>query len=274
MKKQSNKNRNMRDELITIKVNPEERELLKRAAKNLGAETGKKGSVSAAVRHSVSNYIQTDFTKPECFFCDRIAIRQLDQNISYCLENLNRFLSEFKTLIGGEQLTFEELQTIFQAVGKLGSEVRIQAAISEAVRQKLYERLVRNRPDMTISMDNVPTKDLSGLFEVADLIDSAPEVRNRVFVYWYCFQYDGSENKLSILDDQVEKVKDTFRYYATTPSEIQKLGKVRKACQALNDLIADRDLIPGKVFNLFQFDSDSRQFAPSGSYIKYNEPQI
>lgn len=46
----------MKDEQINLKISPEEKALLRKAANRLNSETGKKANVSAAIRTSVEEY--------------------------------------------------------------------------------------------------------------------------------------------------------------------------------------------------------------------------
>lgn len=263
----------MKEERVNLKISPEEKSLLRKAAKNLKFETGAKENISAAIRHSVKKYAETDLTKPECFLIDRDAIKQIDSSINIGLISIQKFLDEFKELTGSA-LTRDECESIFKAVGKIESTQKIQTAIEETVKAKLYNKLGAAYPEMVVTSDNIPAKDLTILFEIADQLDSMPLVKMHFAgIYWHCYSITG--NVVSIIPDQVESMKSGYRFYANTPEELQKLAKVKKLCEVMNELLEDKEIIPDKLFTLVYFDKEAARFSPSGSYIKYNiEPQI
>lgn len=263
----------MKDGQITMRLSGEEKTLLRKAAKNLSFETGAKEDISKAIRHSVKKYAETDLTKPELFLCDRDAIKQIDSNINYGLIYLQKFLDEFKE-ITGQSLTRDELENIFSSIGKLGSESRIQSAIQEQVNSKLYNRLVKAHPDMVVSFDNVPQKDLTSLYEIANNLDSVPMVKMRFAgIFWNCYSVTG--NVVSVIPDQAEHTKSGYRFYASTPEELQKLAMVKKLCQVINELLEDKEIIPEKIFTFVFYDNEAGIYSPSGAYVKFNhQPKI
>lgn len=264
----------MKDERINLVISPEEKKLLRKAAKNLSFETGAKENTSEAIRHSVKKYAELDLTKPELYFLDRIGIRQTLENVEWGQIHLTSFIKEFFA-VTGQYLTKEELQLCFEGIGKLGSQSILQSAISELVTKKLYDRLVASHPDMTVTLDNIPQKDLTELFSIADQVNNIPEIK-MYFIGIYWDTYNVSESgAVSILSDQVEKLYNNYRFFASSALELQKLAKVKELCECLNSLLKDKEILPAYIFSLVYYDGEAAIFSPTGSYIKYNStPQV
>ena len=264
----------MKDEQINLKISAEEKTLLRKAARNLNFETGRKENVSEAVRHAVKKYAEIDLTKPECFFIDRESIRRLDQIVNYGLIYLQKFIDEFKA-VNGQTLTLTELETTLEGLGKLGSKQILESAIREMVLQKSYQALKAKHPDLKIEYSSVPDQDLTALFEAAGELDLIPELRigTRPVIFWQCYSLNGG--KISIIPEALEKLKNNHRFYASTPPELQKLQKVKALCQVLNEIMEDPEVLADKIFTLVYFDQEAARWSPSGAYIKYNlQPQI
>lgn len=256
----------MKTDQLNLRTSIEDKRLLQRAAKKFEKETGVNGKVSKVILHSVSEYAN----KPaEMYFCDRISIRQTNDNIEYGRAKLQAVYDEFLE-VTKTALTIEDLQTMFAGLGKLGSESIIQSAIRELVTKKSYDKLKADHPDFIFSIENVPDKDLSNLFKLADELGNIPEVKmHYVGVYWHCYEIS-KESKIIVIPDQAERMSDSFRFFASTPAELQKLAKVKSLCESLNSILKDPEVLPGAIFSLVFFDQESKQFSPSGSYIKYN----
>jgi hypothetical protein len=244
---------------IDLKAKPQDEQNLRKAAEKLGTT-----KVSKVIFDSVK---QVANQEPEVFFCNRVGIRQTDENIIYGQLHLNKFCDEFKA-VTGSLLSFDELQTLFENIGKLGSETIIQRDIRELVKLKLYQRLVENHPDMTVSMDNVPTKDLGNLYDIAEKLDQIPEVENRFAgIFWNAYQM-GNENKIVVIQEEVERLKNTYRKSADSQIEKKKLAKVKELCSVLNSFLDDPEVIPENLISVFYFDPESKRFEPTGNFIK------
>lgn len=257
----------MKSELINFVVTPEEKNLLKKAAKNLTAETGAKENMSEAIRHSVKKYAETDLTKPEMFLCNREAIRDIDANVEHGRVYLEEFQREFHK-VTMHYASHEELNEMFAAIGKMGSTAIITETIRQTVRTNLYETMVRDYPKRPVTPDDIPLKDMTELFRIADIINSIPAVNDRANLYYHLYEID-ENGKVTVKEDLVEKMKDYFRFYASTPEQIKKLQKVKKLCKVLNEIIEDPEVIPEKAFTLVFFDHEAKQFSPSGAYVKF-----
>lgn len=250
----------MRNKRIDLRASEKNESDLKIAGATLG-----ESKVSDIIFKSVETVANL---KPELYFINRQAIREIQQSANFIMIWVQKFMDEFKRLTG-ENLSLTELEAIFQGAGKLDSTKIIQNAITEQVRRKLYDRLKRKHTDMTISWDNVPVVDMTALFEIADKIDSMPPVQMRQHIYWHIYSTTG--NQISIIPEKLERLFDSYRFYATTPEEISKLQLIKKICEGLNELLKDPDARPNieRIFSVVYFDRESWQFVPSGSFVKF-----
>lgn len=216
--------------------------------------------------------VETVATMKELFFIDREAIQAIDDLTEYARKHLQAFITEF-TAVTGCALTIADLERIFEGIGKLGSKSILAAAITETVSDMLYKQLIAEYPKMTVNPENIPAKDLTSLIAIAEKMDFIPTIRtgSPAVIFWGSFSI--SDGVISVIDSEVEKLKSAYRFEAETPEELQKLQKVKKICQALNEVIEDPDVIPEAITRLFYFDKQARTFCPSGSYVKYSTAQ-
>lgn len=246
---------------IHLRTSQEDEDMLKKASEKLG--TGKK---SSTIRKSLEAAATM-----ELIIIDRESISQLDKLSEYARATLQDFITEFY-LLTGCSLTLQELEKIFEGTGKLGSRAILEKAIKQMVKTKLFEQLRQKYPDMTITEDNIPVMDLSKLFTIAAKMDHTPTVRlgAPVTIYWGIYELD--DNKITINNTRLEALKAQYRKYAEGPEQIEKLNKVKKLCQALNDICKDPDITPDQgIFSLVFFDKQAARWMPSGSWITMNE---
>jgi hypothetical protein len=263
----TSKLKTMRDERVGYKASQEEKQLLRKAAHRLHVETGQKPNISKAIRASVKEFADKPpvTNEPEIFMIDRQSIRQVQGNIEHGLTNLNKFYKEFSALTG-TLLTFDELKNCFEGLSKFGSETIWQRDIKQMVTQKLFQRLEKNNPDLTVTTDNLKIPDLTSLFEIALNLDNMPEVQNRLLgLVWSCYQL--SENKIVVIAEEVERLKNFHRKAASTPEQKKRLAKVRELCAVLNSFLDDKEAVPENLTQVFYFDKESARFEPSGSYV-------
>jgi hypothetical protein len=257
----------MKDSQINLKVSNEEKQLLKKAARRLHLETGDKPNVSKAIRQSIKEYSEKPIIndEPELFMCDRLSIRQVDNNIIYCQLYLQKFYEEFKTVTSCN-LSFDELANLFEGLGKFGSESILHRDIAGMVTSKLYEKLVASHPEMNITAENLKIPDLTNLFEITEKLDNSPEVQNRwCGVYFSCYKLN--DEKIEIIPQEVERLKDGYRKFASSAEQKQKLNHVRQLCNILNSFLSDDDVVPENLISVFYYDPESKRFEPSGNYI-------
>lgn len=247
---------------IHLRTSQEDEDMLKKASEKLGTE-----KKSSTIRKSLETVAEM-----ELIIIDRESISQMDKLSEYARATLQDFINEFFNLTGCN-LTLQELEKIFEGTGKLGSRALVQKAIKQMVSNKLLEQLNKKyNGDIVVNEDNLPQKDLTTLFTIADKLDHTPTVRlgAPVTIYWGI--YELTDGKITINDQRLEASKAQYRKYAQGPEQIEKLNKVKKLCQALNDICKDRDITPDQgIFSLVFFDKQAARWMPSGSWITMNE---
>lgn len=244
---------------IDLRASDLDEQNLKKAAARLGTQ-----KISETIFSSVREVAE----RVE-FFCDREAIRDTNKNVNFGLLHLQTFIDEFKNVTGAI-LTRDELEYIFRSVTKLGSTDLIQKTIQEVTREKLLDNLRRKYSDMTITNDNLPAVDYSRLFEIAGQVSDIPDVKMKTAgIFWRVYQVDES-GKMSIKETEYDELLNGFRYYAETPGELKKLAVVNFLCESLNEILKDPEVVPQAVFSLVYYDTETKRYAPSGAYIKYN----
>ena len=255
----------MKTDQINLRTSPEDRELIKQAAKKL--QPGQKHNTSKTIRTAVelaANQV------PDLFFINRAAIRHIDKNIVQGQINLQSFISEFQA-VAGKLSTLDEVQGLF-GKGRYKFGVADHDAIKELVINKLVEGKSTEIGGLILSeamlKSLVVLPDLAAVFDSADRVFNVPMVLFQERFYWNCYAI--TEGKLIILPEEVEKIKNQYRCYAETAHERQKLAKVRKLCRVLDSFI-DGSISPEKldIRNVCYFEPESGRFEPSECYVKY-----
>jgi hypothetical protein len=215
----------------------------------------------------IFNSVKQVANKPIEYGIDRISIRHTLANIEYVKTYLQAFLDEFK-IVTAQTLTRDELENIFSNIGKLGSTQILENSIKAVVSKKLYDQMVRNHSDMNVTIENIPAKDMTRLFELSDKLDNAPEIKLRFAgIYWFCYEVNEA-GQVNIIQYEVDSLTDNYRFTATSPTELKKLSAIQDICESLNSLLKDPEVQAERIFDTVYFDSEARKFAPSGSYIK------
>lgn len=260
----------MKTDQINLRTSAEDKQLLEKAANKLQKETGRKPMTSRVILKSLEEYANQP---PEMYYCDRTSIRQIDVNVEYGRLHMENVISDFKKLTG-EILTLQELEVMFVDRRALGSGQIIKNAISECVAKKLYDQLKRDYPGMPVNIDTVlDDKDLSDLFKAGDDLTKIPEIGMQDVIYYQCYKI-GPVGEITVLTDQVERIKDNYRATANSPLELQRLAKIRSLCEMLNSFLTDKDFLPEQIPALFYFDRESARFEPTGAYIKNFSPPV
>lgn len=252
-----------KDKRIDLKASAEDEKMLQKAASIMG-ET----KVSKVIFNSVKNFAEQE---PELFFCNRVAIRQVDQNIESGRVKLQSVQDEFLK-ITGKELTIHELQTLVS-----DSRSRYLAPNGDVIRELVITKLIDGKASEIQGIQLSEAKlrefvvipDLSDLMIAIEQIMNVPEVNFREVFHWNA--YEAIEGKISVIPVQVEMIKDSFRFYASTPSERQKLAKVRNLCETLTKFLDDKSIPPEKLNfdGVCYFDPESNRFEPSEQYVKF-----
>jgi hypothetical protein len=209
--------------------------------------------------------------RPELFFINRSAIRQIEQNIVQGQTNLQSFISEFQS-VTEKPINFYEAQGLF-GTGRTKFGVADHDAIKELVINKLVEGKSTSVGGLLLSesilKSLVVLPDLNPLFEIADNVFNIPELVYQERFYWNCYQI--TDGKVIIIQEQIEQIKNQFRCYAETLEERQKLAKVRNLCRTLDSFLTDTKISPEKlnIKEVCYFDAESNRFEPSEYYVKY-----
>jgi hypothetical protein len=236
--------------------------------KNLQLAARKLGStkISDTIFKSLESFANQ---MPELFFVNRAGIHQTQSNVNSGLILLQKFADEYKR-ITAQNCTMEDLQLMLEGLFAFDSEKILHRAITEHITQISIETLRKKYPDQLIN--EAPAKDLTILFELSHELNFIPEIQQHPALYWNVYSLNG--NIISVRQDQLELLLQNYRYYASTPEQLQKLAKVKKLCQVMNELLQDKELIPDRIFSLVYYDREGAIFSPTGSYVIFNaQPQ-
>jgi hypothetical protein len=251
----------MKKDLRTeIRVSAEDLALLKKAAKKLQAETGRKSLTSRVIINSVKEYAEAE---PEVFFCNRVALRQVDTNIEAGRVMLQAILDQCLAI--GVTVNLDEIQLWY------GTGRQFMVSNKEAIKEMIINRLFEKQKHLwglQFSRENILVPDLTDLIEAAGKLIHIPEINFReVGILWDC--YSVTVGQISVIPEQIEIVKSQFRAIASTPAERAKLNKVKTLCRALDAFIGsvspEKLNIPGVCY----YDSESNRFEVSETFVKY-----
>jgi hypothetical protein len=232
------------------------------------AVTGGKVNVSKVLFHSVKEYVSQE---PELFFCNRNAIRQAELNIEAGREKLQAVIDRCRDI--GVTVTMQQIQSWY-GTGRASFMVASEEAIRETVISLLLEKQLVKYPGLQFTRDNVKVPDLEPLFDAAREIIYLPDVNYReVGVYWSSFSI--SEGRVNVIPEEVEKVKEQFRCYATTPEQREKLARIKALCRALDAFMKGKDVPYENIVlkGICHFDSETGRYEPSEQYIRFGLTQ-
>jgi hypothetical protein len=259
---------------LNLKTTPEDELIIQKARENFSAATGKKETVSKTIRKGLEHLANTPppSAKPELFYINRRAIRDVDTNIEQGRANLQNFFDEFLIVTSGLPISLNEIQGLF-GTGRTNYGVCNKPALRELIIDKLIEGKSTSVGGLKLSEEMLRSlvilPDLENLHEAGDRIFDLPMVNYRDVFYWQV--YEIKEDKINIITTEVERVKDGFRAFASTPLERQKLSKVRELCELLGKLIENQVFNPEKlnIKGLCYWDKESARFEPDQQYIKF-----
>jgi hypothetical protein len=129
----------------------------------------------------------------------------------------------------------------------------------------MYNEQRGKYPGLQFTTDNVILPDLEKLFEVCGQLIFISEIDKREIMFWQCFNIQ--DNKVEIITEAVEAVKNQWRVYAVTPDEKERLVWLRKICSLLDTRKLANPaqlIIPGFVF----WDAEAGVYSPMQGYIK------
>lgn len=260
----------MKTGTIGLRTSTEDVKIIKKAGEKLRQETGKKPMTSRVIMQAVKTFAASS---PDLFFVNRPAIRDADANIEQGKKLLQALLDQFAAVVPGITVTADEAQGFF-GMGRSKFGVADHGTIKEFVLNKLVEGKATSVGGLQLSESMLKSlvvlPDLAPLFIAADNVFNVPMVAFQELFYWNCYAI--TEGKVIIMPEEVEKVKNTFRCYADTLLERQRLAKVRNLCRVLDSFLDDKTLTPSRlnIQSVCYFDEESARFEPNEFYVKFN----
>jgi len=203
------------------------------------------------------------------FFENKNAIANLEMNVAQCQTLIQEAVNDWN-LICPVPLKLEELKSF------LTSEPYRKPVLAN-VETLLKEKLIENKPAefSGLQLDREKLKDLLVLPDTSAFLETLEKfscsIPSKTFVfgnviYWNYYMIE--KGIVQVLSDDIEIHKDTFREYAKTPDEINRLKTVMPLCECLNNLIKENpEIEPYEVVtrNLIVFDEG--KFSPSFMFI-------
>ena len=250
-----------------LKTSLADEELIAKAKKNLEEISGKKVTVSKAIYSGLEQLAnQTPpSAKPELFFINRKALKDIDINIAEGLTILQTIIDQFAKI--GISADLEEVETWFGS-GSNKRGVTNREKIREAVITKLFEIQKKKYDGLQFERANVEVPDLTALFEECGKVIYIHEIQlDEVGLFWHCYQI--ADGKVIIIPEIVETVKNKYRAYAKSPHEKMKLQKARELCDLLGKL-RENEVFPPEKLNLAgvaYWDAESNRYEPHPQYI-------
>jgi len=204
--------------------------------------------------------------KPILYSQNLSRINDVKINLSYCQKLIQNAVIEFSKIA---PVTVSEIQGLF-------NDLRVTQIdrLEELIKNKLVEGKEGNISGLQLDKERlkelIVLPDLTGIIAALDkfslLIESetitAPDV-----IYWTYYSID-KNNKVKIAADALEVLTKSFRAYAETPEEKQRLADVLKLCDALTDFKATNPGIdPGSICNNKLIEFGNGQFLPNPYFI-------
>jgi hypothetical protein len=195
-------------------------------------------------------------------------ISDVRKNLSYCQKLIEATITEFLKL--EVHITLIELKSLFGAY-----RVADIATITEFIKGKMVEGKEGSIKGLQIDTEAlknlVIVPDISALMaslsEFEKAIDSetvfAPDV-----IYWDFYKIDKT-GKVTIAADAMEILTKSFRAYAETKEEKQRLSDALNICETLKQFcISNPGINPGEICNpkLVEF-GNNNEFLPSPQFV-------
>ena len=246
---------------IDLRASSEDEINLRKAATKLGTT-----KMTKVIFQSVKQVAEGT---PDLFFCNRVAIRDVDNNINAGQRLLQVLVDEFTKVLPGVDVTVDEIAS-FYGKGRGDLMVPNRLAIREFLIDKLFDNQRNRYPGLKFTRENVELPDLGELMEAAGRLIEIPEISMReTGLFWNCYVI--SESKVLTLPDKIEEVKNQFRCYAETSEERARLSKVLELCEFMTGFAKDLpDPAKLNVPNVCYYDFESARFEPSEYYIKFS----
>lgn len=253
----------MKTNTVNIRTSEEDEVNLQKAAENLSILTDEKPSLSKAIRQGVKLLAETDPAAPILFFVNRKALRDIELNLSYGMEHLQLIYDAYLNAVGSAP-TLEEITGWFGA-NRSNYLVVNTELIKESILLKMYLEQKAKYPGLQFTTDNVVLPDLTQLNEVCGQLIFIHEIDTRETMLWEC--YNIISDKVEIIPEAIETVKNRFRVYAITSEEKARLAVIRKLTAVMDTIKLTNQaqmIIPGFV----DWDPEAGIYTAIQGYIK------
>ena len=251
----------MKDNTINIRTSEEDQANLKQAAENLSILTDEKPSVSKAIRQGVKILAEQDPNKPELFHVNRKALRDLDVNLEAAQAKLQAIVDEYVKIINTPP-TFDKIETWFGS-NRSDFLVTKKAILEGHIGSLIFEMCRVKYPG--IHFDNIDLPDLDPLYEVCNQLIFIPEVDGSEVIYWQCYRI--VKDRVELIPDAVEAVRNTFRTWAISIDEKARLATVKKLCDLLNTIKLPNSTMLN-IAGFCAYDGEAGVYAPLEWYVK------
>jgi predicted nucleic acid-binding protein len=191
--------------------------------------------------------------EPELFYINRRALRELEANLDYGKTHLQKIIDEFQ-IVSGTIPTMEEVASWF------GTHKNDFLVANESSIEKSVLNYATN-----VAGEDQTRSDLKELFSASHQLIFIQTVDSKEMICWDVYRIASGD--IELIREEAEAIKNTFRIYAITKEEVERLAEVRRLCAIMNSLKLINKAkisVPGIVF----FDDESGSFTPHENYIK------
>lgn len=253
----------MKTNRVELKTSDEDEKLLQKAADKLEKETGKKAMKSRTILAAVEHYTRPE---PILIFENLKALNEIQENIEYSLAHLQKIVDCYFS-VANEIPTIEELQSLFGSSNRNFLVCDFEQ-LKEQIFKKLHNQLQKKHKDMVVTRQNIPTPDFDKLVDACSELINAPCVNIYEVFYWQCYLIQ--DRRVTLLDDQVEKLRSFYRSFAATTDEIKRLKDVQKLCDMMNSVFLSNvsSGLKLEIPGLVNFDP-ILGMVPGNIYVKY-----
>lgn len=206
--------------------------------------------------------MKNDFFYEQTFYCGQIdnGINQTKQILSEILEQWKQRTSQPLTIDMVDSFLDKNRNPIRQNVETELMKPILQKSplFGEIADDKLKEMLSDKIPDMSLILEKLNR--FSEYIEFANFQDR---------LNLQCFLIKGDE--ITILDQEVDKLKSNYRFKAENPIEKERLEQVKKLCvliESITRLAPDENKDRFTIRGLTEFDSVKQVFVPDPFFIK------
>jgi len=193
-------------------------------------------------------------------------INDVKINLTYSQKLIQNAVTEFSKIA---PVTVSEIQGLFNNL-----RVTQIDRLEELVKNRLVEGKEGNIIGLQLDKERlkelIVLPDLTGIIEALDKFSlgiesetiTAPDV-----IYWTYYSID-KNNKVKIAADAMEILTKSFKAYAETKEEKQRLADVLKLCDALTDFkTTNPEVDPGSICNNLLIEWGNNSFLPNPRFI-------